>query len=253
MALLKDQPISCLSDWISYDSKVSILSEQESTSIESKSRLAQNEIETQITNVLIGQSGLGDAMARQLIDKVVVTEPLSRWHSLLTLSLFYIDIAVLQNSPLHREQSKYLEIKAETAKHQLFESGVGLVNSPIPKAPLPLIVSTPAANLQRILRGRIRFVDEEGKFGSPSAEFLLDMADGASLQLSIATLPSRCVGWLLFAGDSSDSLYQANLNPVPAGIEFDLSSALPLPNANLMVSTAQFPDRYIRYSTEMWR
>ncbi|MCX6609689.1 MAG: hypothetical protein NTW74_02435, partial [Acidobacteria bacterium] len=131
MALLKDQPISCLAEWMAYDSKLSILSEQESTSIEAKSRLAQNEIETQVTSFLLRHSGLSESAARQCLDKVVVTEALSRWHSMLTLSLFYIDLASLQNSTLHREQSRFFEIKAEAAKEQLFETGLGIVNQPI--------------------------------------------------------------------------------------------------------------------------
>ena len=253
MALLKDQPISCLADWMAYDTKLSILSEQESTSIEAKSRLAQNEIETQITSFLLRQSGLSETAARQALDKVVVTEALSRWHSLLTLSLFYIDLASMQNSALHRDQSRYFETKAEGAQAQLFDTGLGIVNQPIPKAPVPLIITSAGNNPQRFLRARIRFVDVDNAVGALSSEFLLDMTAGESIQLSVEALPTRCVGWLLYLGETSEAMFLATANPVEAGISFEITSDIPSMDATPMNRDAQLPDRFIRHTTELWR
>ncbi len=253
MALLKDQPISCLAEWMAYDSKLSILSEQESTSIEAKSRLAQNEIETQVTSFLLRHSGLSENAARQSLDKVVVTEALSRWHSMLTLSLFYIDLASLQNSTLHRDQSRFFEGKAEAAKDQLFETGLGIVNQPIPKAPLPFVVSVPGAGTPRILRGRIRFQDLDGALGTPSSEFVLDMSAGESNELSVDTLPPRVTGWLLYLGDSTEPLFKSTSTPIQAGVSFQITPDLPPILAEQMSKVSQLPDRFIRYSTELWR
>jgi hypothetical protein len=253
MALLIDQPISCLTDWMAYDTKLSILSEQESTSIEAKSRLAQNEIETQITSFLLRQSGLSENVARQTLNKVVVTEALSRWHSLLTLSLFYIDLASMQNSALHRDQSRYFEAKAEAAQYQLFETGLGIVNQPIPKAPVPLVITSAGNNPQRFLRARIRFVDVDGGVGALSAEFLLDMTAGEAIELSVGALPERCIGWLLFLGESSEAMFLATTTPVEAGTSFEITSDIPATDAPAMNREAQSPDRYIRHTTELWR
>ncbi len=253
MALLKDQPISCLAEWMAYDTKLSILSEQEVTSIEAKSRLAQNEIETQVTSFLLRHSGLSENTARQALDKVVVTEALSRWHSMLTLSLFYIDLASLQNSALHRDQSRFFEAKAEAAKDQLFEAGLGLVNQPLPKAPLPSIISGPGLGPARVLRGRIRFIDFDGAAGTPSAEFILDMSSGESIELSVATLPARAAGWILYLGETSDPLYLSTPDAIAAGTSFFITSGLPPLNAEVMSNLSQRPDRFIRYSTELWR
>lgn len=253
MALLKDQPISCLTEWMAYDSKLSILSEQESTSIEAKSRLAQNEIETQVTSFLLRQSGLSENASRQLMDKVVVTEPLSRWHSLLTLSLFYVDLASLQNSTLHRDQSRYYEAKAEAARDQLFETGLGIVNQPIPKAPLPLVVTSAGSNPQRFLRARVRYVDVDGSLGAVSTEFLLDMTDGESIQISMDSFPTRVTGWLLYLGETSESLVLATPAPLASGAVFTITPAVPAINASPLNKEAQSPDRFIRYTTEIWR
>jgi hypothetical protein len=253
MALLKDQPISCLAEWMAYDSKLSVLSEQESTSIESKSRLAQNEIETQLTSFLLRQSGLSENASRQLLNKIVVTEALARWHSMLTLSFFYIDLASLQNSTLHRDQSRYFEDKAESAKYQLFETGVGIVSYPVPKAELPTVISTPDNNPQRFLRARTRFVDLDGAQGASSSEFFLDMSAGESIELSYQTLPARCVGWLLYLGENSDPLYLATPTPVPAGTTVVVTPDLPALAAPAMPKESQQPERFIRYTTEMWR
>ena len=253
MALLKDQPISCLAEWMAYDSKLSILSSQETTSIEAKSRLAQNEIETQVTSFVLRHSGLSDTAARQLPSKVVVTEALQRWHSMLTLSLFYADLASLQNSALHRDQSRYYENKGEAAKDQLFDTGLGIVNLPVPKAPVPTIVAVPGNSPQRILRARIRFVDSDGAMGAPSSEFLLEMSAGEQLTLSIGILPVRVVGWLLFVGDGPEALYLATPMPTAAGGNLAITAAIPNPAASLLNPASQLPDRFIRYSTELWR
>ncbi|MBM3758870.1 MAG: hypothetical protein FJW36_01355 [Acidobacteria bacterium] len=253
MALIKDQPISCLTDWMAFDSKLSILSEQESTSIESKSRLAQNEIETQVTSFLLRQSGLSESASRQLLDKVVVTEPLSRWHSLLTLSLFYVDVASMQNSALHREQAKYYEAKAKEASDQLFEVGVGVVYQPIAKAPVPLVVISAGSNPSRFLRGRIRLVDIDGAVGTLSEEFLVDMTSGETAELSVDSLPPRVLGWILFLGESSESLRESIISPVPAGTARSITPDMPNPAAPLVRKSAQSPDRFIRYTTELWR
>lgn len=253
MALLKDQPISCLAEWMAYDTKLSILSEQEVTSIEAKSRLAQNEIETQVTSFLLRHSGLSENVARQATEKVVVTEALSRWHSMLTLSLFYIDLASLQNSALHRDQSRFFETKAEAAKDQLFDVGLGIVNQPLSKAPSPLLISGPGSGAQRILRGRIRFIDFDGAVGTPSPEFILDMSGGEAIELSVATLPSPAAGWLLYLGETSEPLYLSTPDAIAAGVTFIVTSDLPPLNGEVMNNQSQRPDRFIRYSTELWR
>jgi hypothetical protein len=253
MALLKDQPITCLTDWIAYDTKLTILSEQESTSIEAKSRLAQNEIETQVTSFLLRQSGLSDFAARDLLSQIVVTEPLARWHSLLTLSLFYSDIACLQNNTLHRDQARFYDLKAEAARIQLFETGVGIVNQPIPKASLPFVVLVPGPNAPRFLRAQVRFVADTGAVGALSSEFNLDLTNGESAQLSFASLPDNVSGWLLFLGETSDLLLQATPSPVAAAVNVDVTPGLPALGAPVANPEAQLPDRYIINSTQIWR
>jgi len=253
MALLRDQSISCITDWMSYDSKLSILSEQESTSIEAKSRLAQNELETQIVSFLLRQSGLGEHAARHIMDQIVVTEPLSRWHALLTLSLFYVDLASLQNSALHRDQARYYELKADAARGQLFDIGLGVVAFPIPKAPVPSIAFGPGNGTPRFLRARIRFVDVDGAFGALSSEFLLDMTGGESVQITVDNLPPRVVGWHLYLGETSESMVLATLNPVAAAAVLEITEDMPPIQTVAMPRDAQSPDRFIRHSTEIWR
>jgi hypothetical protein len=253
MALLNDQLITCLTDWMAYDTKLTILSEQESTSIEAKSRLAQNEIETQVTGFLLRQSGLSEFAARELLSQIVVTEPLARWHSLLTLSLFYTDIACLQNNTLHRDQARYYDLKADAARVQLFETGIGIVYQPIPKAPLPFVVLAPGANAPRFLRARVRFVSASGAVGALSSEFNLDLTNGETAQLSFASLPANVSGWLLFLGETSDPLYLATTAPVPAGVTVEVTPSLPAIGAPVANPEAQLPDQYFIHSPQIWR
>jgi hypothetical protein len=172
---------------------------------------------------------------------------------MLTLALFYADLAALQNSALHRDQSRYYEMKAEAAKEQLFDTGLGIVNFPILKAPVPLLVSTPGANQERLLRGRIRFANSNGDVGAPSSEFILDMTDGESISVAVSSLPANCSGWLLFLGETSDALFMATPVAIPAGTPITITDAMPAPTDPMLSFDAQQADRFIRYSTELWR
>ncbi|MCX6609688.1 MAG: hypothetical protein NTW74_02430, partial [Acidobacteria bacterium] len=121
------------------------------------------------------------------------------------------------------------------------------------KAPLPLIVSMPGTSTHRILRGRIRFEDIDGAFGAPSSEFVLDMSSGESIELSVDTLPARVAGWRLYLGDSSEPLFSSTTTPIQAGTSYLITQDLPSINAEEMNKLSQLPDRFVRYSTELWR
>lgn len=252
MAVFTDQLISCLKDWKDHDSKLSILSELETTSIEAKARLAQNEIETEVTGFLLAHSGLSEGAARELLKKVVITEPLARWHSLLTLSLFYADLASLQNNSLHREQADYYERKATAAHHQLTETGVGIVNRPIPQAGVPALIVTPGTNSPRFLRGRIQYLREDGAAGVPSAEFILDLTNGETANLRVSSLPANGWAWNAYLGESSAGLQKANSSPLFAGEEFEVVAGVPAPGAEALISRGQEPDYYVVRTNKIW-
>jgi hypothetical protein len=151
MALLIEQSISCLSDWAAYDSKLSLLSAQESTPVEKKAELAQQEVQTEVLAFLVRNTTLSDAHVRSTLKQIHVSEPLKRWHVMQTLNLYYSDLASLQGSVLHREQSRLFEIRADEARDQAFATGLGIVSNPVPIGERPEVFAPAEIDPNRLM------------------------------------------------------------------------------------------------------
>lgn len=204
MALLTEQPVSCLPDWLAYDSKLAILSAQESASIEKKAELAQQEIQTEVLAFLLRNAGSSEAYSRSLVDQVFVSEPLKRWHVSLTLSLYYADMASLQASQLHKEQSHYYLGRCEEARDQTFVTGLGIVQNPVPRGKAPEVAISGQEDEQRLVRGRVRFVGATGVEGTPSEEFVVRMPVVGTASLEILDWPDGAEGWRLYLAEDTE-------------------------------------------------
>ncbi len=256
MALLNEETISCLADWIAYESKLMVLSTQESASVEKKGELARNEIRTEVLAFLARNTTQGDAAIRKLVDQVHVSEPVRRWHIYLTLSLYYSDLASLQASVLHREQSKYFELRADEARDQAFTTGLGIVSNPIPPATEPSIQLPAETDMDRLVRGRVRFLNAAGAEGAASAEFPVPMAVAGSVNgtvtLSFDELPEGVASWRLYLAEDSDVFSSLAVAGFAAGFNVVLPPAFETVGPQLR-NSGQMPDRYIRYSRNLGR
>jgi hypothetical protein len=252
MALLRDQPISQFQDWIANDSKLAVLAAQESISVETKAGIARDELRTQLLAFLIRYSGLQGIAAHSLLEQVAITEPLARWHVNLTLALYYNDLASLQNNEALREQSRYYDFRADSAREQLCDVGVGIVNRPIAKAAVPDVsVYASGADL-RVLRARTQLVAWDGSAGAASDEFVIDMSEGKQYTLMLAENSPELQGWRLFVGESSGDLVLAQEALFPFNAPVIFGPQLPETDKALSLD-GQSPDRYIRNAREARR
>jgi hypothetical protein len=252
MALLSDQIISSFQDWILNDSKLAVLVAQEPIPVETKSLLAQQEIETQLTGFLLRCSGLQESAARNLLGQVAVTEPLRRWHINQTLHLFYNDLAALQNNANHRDQASYFLYRSNDARDQLYEVGVGIVNAPVAKAPVPERTNYGSGGDNRVLRARAQFVAWNGTVGTASDEFILDMSLGQQYTLTLRSDSNELQGWRLYLGENSSHLTLAQEQPFHLDEAVIVAPHLPA-TAIPLHGDGQKPDRYIRQIRGTWR
>lgn len=252
MALLNEQTISCLGDWTAYESKLTVLSTQESASVEKKGELARDEMRTEVLAFLARNTNQGDAAIRKLVEQVYVSEPIRRWHIYLTLSLYYSDLASLQASVLHREQSKYFELRADEARDQAFATGLGIVSNPVPAGTPPTIEIPLETDMDRLVRGRVRFLSAAGVEGSSSAEFPVPMAMAGSVTLRFEELPEGASAWRLYLAEDSDTFTSLSVESFAAGQNVVLPPSFTSLGPELR-SAAQMPDRYIRYSRNLGR
>jgi hypothetical protein len=252
MALLNEQTISCLGDWTAYESKLTVLSAQESASVDKKGELARDEMRTEVLAFLARNTNLGDAAIRKLVEQVYVSEPIRRWHIYLTLSLYYSDLASLQASVLHREQSKYFELRADEARDQAFATGLGIISNPVPAGMEPTIAAPALTDMDRLVRGRVRFLNASGVEGSPSAEFPVPMAMAGSVSLRFDGLPEGVASWRIYLAEDSDVFISLNADGFAVGENVVLTPSFTCVGPELRAG-GQMPDRYIRYSRNLGR
>lgn len=252
MALLIEETISCLADWMAYESKLMVLSAQESASVEKKGELARNEVRTEVLAFLARHTNQSDQAIRRLVDQVHVSEPIRRWHIFLTLSLYYADVASLQASVLHREQSKYFEMRADEARDQSFAIGLGIVSDPIPSAFEPSISVSGEVDLNRLVRGRVRFLNAAGDEGSPSGEFPVPMSVAGSVTLRFEELPAGATAWRLYLSEDSFVFTSLAEEGFSAGQNVVLPPAFETQGPQLLPGGQQ-PDRFIRNSRSLGR
>jgi hypothetical protein len=245
MALLNDEGPSSFEDWVGYDSKLLFLSEQENTSIEIKSEYAKQLIESELLLFLVNNTSVAPQQAQSLLNKVVVSEPLKRWHAMQTLFLYYDDIASVQASKSHFERSLLYSARAGAARTLLFETGIGLVSKAIPQPALPQLNRTPSNAPAFSLRGKTQYLDAEGNVGSPSKEFWIRSEVGDSINISYSELPEGVVGWNLYIEDGNDQFRSINPFVLGFGEAFQISSS-DSPLGHYMKDAGQPPDQFIR-------
>jgi len=133
MALITDGQINTANDLRCYESSLFDTASAEGIDLSTKLVLADRELEVEVNRWL----------ERECVDtnieirNVVVTEPLRQWHALHTLSLVFRDAYHQQlNDRFRGKWNEYTRLSAG-ASAALFERGLGVVRSPIPRAQRP--------------------------------------------------------------------------------------------------------------------
>jgi hypothetical protein len=245
MALLNDDGPSSFEDWVGYDSKLLFLSEQENTSVEAKSAYAKQWITSEIRLFILNNSSVTTDQVESSLCRIVVTEPLKRWHAMQTLNLYYDDIASLQANKGHYQRSLQYANRALVAREMLFESGIGFVSRAIPQARLPHIKGEPMNSPAFSLRARSQYSGADGNVGSPSREFWIRSDNGESMAILYEELPEGVIGWNLYLEDGNGQFRSVNSNPISAGTSYLIASS-EVTFGSSLIESGQKPDYFLR-------
>lgn len=229
MPLLQDGDISSVEDLRSYESDIQETALAEGLSIEAKIKLAQVEIEAQLTasgqrpgehfvtnGATSALTGPGQASVRFDSAQVVVTPPLKMWHVFQALSLFYRDA----NSRRTNDQAttKWIEYKelGKWSADLLFQTGVGLVYVPI-RRPSEIEISTSPSPLDSLsLLVRASWVRGEQE-GAASIARAVTTPAGQALTVGMPEPPTSATGWNVYVGATGTEVRLQNSNPLPPG------------------------------------
>jgi len=263
MALLHDGVISTVEDLRSYESDIQETALAEGLDVESKIRLAQVEIEAQLTasgqrpgNFFLadGMSSHETATSRSTVrfdaSQVVVTPPLKMWHTFQALSLFYRDANSRRASD--RATAKWIEYKelGKWSADLLFQTGVGLVFSPVSR-PTGIELSFSQSSIDSLsLMARASWVAGEREGAASSSRAVTTPTDHA-LSVEMPEPPPTATGWNVYVGTTGSELRLQNSTPIP------LDTAWTMPPTGLTdgrpVGDGQSPDAYRTIPRFVWR
>ncbi len=229
MALLTDGLVSELGDLLAYESDLQDLATAEGISISSKLLLAQTEVSAQLEassrrpgNVFFAagsgwrSTGSEISLPRFDLDQVVVTPPLKLWHTFRTLALFFSDAQTRKENDKYLPRARQYSELAKWAGELLFQTGVGLTATPIPRAKQPALNIEAAALPAMALYVRIAWVrgDEEGA-GSP--ERATQTGANQALKVTPPAAPEGVTGWHVYLGERRGEALRQSESPLALG------------------------------------
>jgi hypothetical protein len=216
MALFTDGPIASLSDLKAYENAVLDVASLEKVDASDKLRVAQREVGIELASFLLRQ-GMPPANVNNL-STVVVTEQMLHVHVLHALALIYRDAYNGQPNDTYKTKWREYAALAERSVRKLFDTGLGIVVAPLPRADAPTIAAVPGG----IMPARYYFVSvawigagsSRGALSEPSA---MPIEPGTLLRVLAPAEPRAAAGWVVYAGESETNMRLQTALPLAPG------------------------------------
>jgi hypothetical protein len=246
--LLTDDNPNTIQDLLVYESGILDVSNEETINLDAKLGLATEEISELVLNILLDHTTIasGGDLARRArgVSDVVVTRQLKRWHALYALSLFYRDAYNDQlNDRYLGKWNEYLKL-TRSARDIALQYGIGLVTTPIPAAPTPVLGVAPGLLPATIYYVQVTWVSSTGQEGNPSKSTAYE-APVASLLTVTNGLnpPDVATAFNVYLGLTDSPLTLQHSAPIALGEMFTGAAEGLVTGAP--AGTGQSPDMYI--------
>ena len=241
MALFTDGLISSVEELLSYESAILEVAKTEAIDLTTKLKLAEEELSVELQAFLARQDEIRG------VGNIVVTEALHKWHTFRSLAIAFRDAYYRQLNDRYQGKWQEYERMAAWAVKALFEAGVAMTNSPVPRA-RQAELTTPAGQLAAATYFvSVTWIGANGAEGAPSELAAITAGDGTSLNVKAVNAPAGVVGWNVYVGYTGDDLTLQNGTPLAVGQTWGE------PAGGLMAGTAvgngQTPDSYLRQSS----
>ena len=179
MALFTDQNVSDISDLIAYEANLPEIAGAEGIDLATKVKLAQTEVGAELEaatqrpgNVYFTEgsgwqsSGGETNLSRIDLNNIVVTPPLKLWHTFQTLAIAYRDAYNRKLNDKYLPKWKEYKELARWAADLLFQTGIGITTTPIPRTPLPTLDWVSSTLGAMALFARTTWVERQQRRGS---------------------------------------------------------------------------------------
>ncbi len=228
MALFTDSDIVTLQDLLQFEGSLVQIASSHGINVETKIGLSTAAVGDKLLFWLLraGTSDLQWTNRLQFdLSKVVVTPTLHRWLCFDSLARFYSEAYYVQLNT--RFEGKWKEYQAESAKavESVVQSGIGIINCPLPRPALPL-ASVQTGNLPaQALFIQTAWVDRQGNEGavSPVNGLVLAGANDVAVQMAEGVnAPRAAVGWNVYASATGTELTRQTNMPLSIGSTWEL-------------------------------
>jgi hypothetical protein len=237
MALFTDGLVSELPDLLGYEADLLDVAGALRIELGVKLKLAQTEVGAQLEatsrrpgNVYLArgsgwQSTGGETSAPRFdLSQVVVTPPLRLWHTFHSLALFYRDAHARKVEDKYLPKWREYKELAKWASDLLFQTGVGLAPTPIPRAPQPLIGFEASTVPAMSLYVRATWVGADGSEGAGSEERAVQTPVNQALKLDMSSAIAGVGGWHVYVGQASRLAIRQTAAPLSVGASWVMPS-----------------------------
>jgi hypothetical protein len=257
MALFTDSDVVTLDDLLKFESSLIQVSSTHSIDVETKIRLAVDEIGDKILLCLLQARAPEQWMVKTELglSNIVVSSPLYRWLCFNSLARVYAEAYNVQLNT--RFQGKWTEYQqqASQASNLVMASGVGVVTHPLPKPGLPTISVSQGTIAAPAIFVQVSWTGSQNQESAPSRIAGAVLNGAAGLQISLSELgtdiPQNASGWNVYAGTLQESLTLQTESP----LGLDQSWEMPASgvSSGRKPGLGQSPDVNITFSKRLQR
>lgn len=222
MALFVDGDLSSIDDLKRYESSILDVAGTQGIALDAKLEVAHRELKVSLLAFLAQRRDLGQAAE---LGNLMVTDALTQWHTLQTLSAVFRDAYNSQvNDRYAGKWKEYVKLAERTASLAL-DIGVGMTSNPV-RRPSPPVCSTAAGGgmAERTYFIQIAWSMANARSAlSPVIAFSIPAAELAVAAAQDA--PANAAGFHVFAGLTPETVRRQTASPVVLGSSWMESAA----------------------------
>lgn len=206
MSLFADGAPATLEDLAAFDSSVLTVASTEGIDVSGKMELVRTLLAVDLESLLFGEG----------IDHVVVTTALKACHIFWTLEYIYRDAYNSQLNDRYEGRWHQYELLRRDAWQRLLETGIGVVDQPLPKAAAPELSSIAGTGSEGTLYVRTSWVNSGGE-GECSDAGEWTGTSASVLRVRTSQAPTYATGWNVYAGSAPEETTKQNTEPLMPG------------------------------------
>lgn len=217
MSLFTDAEIVTLDDLLQFENTLSQVSATHSIDVTKKIGLAVDSVGDKILLCLLRAGQIGNPSISQgstALDRVVVTPAIYKWLCLESMAGVFAEAYSLQLNT--RFQAKLIDYRtqADLASEIVFASGIGMVDSALPKPGLPICTVDVGTMTAQGLFVQTAWTDASGQEGALSPVSALILNGFAEVRIAIVNqirrTPPAALGWNVYISETQGSARRQN-------------------------------------------